>query len=129
MSKVVDLASRRPPPKSAPIPADAIVPDIYVLRIHREAEHLGEFIGLANLTPMQKRVIAADLIELTRAMLADAYQNDGDIDHNLIGEYRVMASGRLTGWTSPQVDTPDKLDWLAVTVTGLAGTVPTIPGA
>jgi hypothetical protein len=131
-AEIIDLASRRPSPievPASPVSAEPLVPEIYVVRIIREGDLSGEVVGMSDLTPIQRRVIAGDLIELTRAMLLSAYEGDGNQDFNVVGEYRVMASGRLTGWTSPQVDTHDKLDWLAVTVTGLAGTVPSTPGA
>lgn len=126
MSNIIDLASRRPA-KSEPVSAEPLLPEMYVVRILRGDESSGEVVGLTDLSPLQQRLIAADLIDLSRAILDAAYRRDGDMDHNVVGEYRVMASGRLTGWTSPQVDTSEKLDWLAVTVTGLAGTVPAYP--
>lgn len=129
MAEIIDLNSRRPKSTvSVPDPALDPVPEMYCVRIVRGEKFSGEILGHPDLLPHQQRLIAADLIDLSRAMIHAAYQVDGDQGHNLVGEYRVMASGRLTGWTSPQVDTEDKLEWLVGMVCDLVSTVPTNAG-
>jgi hypothetical protein len=125
---VIDLAARRSakaPPE--PLPEPDALPEMYCVRIVRADSFTGEVLGYPDLPPDQQRLIAADLIDLSRSMLRAAFEADGDQNHNLVGEYRVMASGRLTGWTSPQVDTDAKLDWLTAMVCDLVTAVPTVP--
>lgn len=85
----------------------------YFVRVDLYEDGIGGEVQILDMNAADLRGASENLFALARHVRDLAFEQSGDPDDKQLSVTRIYESSRVNCWTSNEIDTPDRAEWLA----------------